>query len=302
MNLKRITELPQLPQREPDSHKGKYGRVLVIAGSPGMTGAACLAGRAALRSGSGLVTVACPESLNPILEVKLTCVMTLPLAETVDHTLAMTALDVILKHAAATDAVALGPGVSQHAETRKLVCALVEKVKKPLVVDADGLNNLVGQTALLKKRRSETVLTPHPGEMARLTGREISDVQRDREGVAASFAKEHGVVVVLKGHHTVVADDKGIYVNETGNPGMASGGTGDVLTGMAASFLGRGLGAFEAAQLSVYLHGLAGDMAAAELGQEPLSATDILSFLPYAFMKLPGREPKKWPGFIINRD
>ncbi len=298
MNLKKIEELPRLPERRPESHKGDYGRVLVIAGSPGMTGAAYLAGKAALRSGSGLVTVACPESLNSILEVKLTCVMTMPAAETADHTLAMSALDVLLERAGQCDAVALGPGISRHEETARLVRALVEKIDKPLVIDADGLNNLAGATDVLKKRSAAAVLTPHPGEMARLSGIKTSQVQADRRNKAAEFARGHKVVVALKGRDTVVTDGKRIYVNKTGNPGMASGGTGDVLTGMVASFLGRGFGAFEAAQLAAYLHGTAGDIAAGEVGQEALIATDVLAALPYAFMKLPGQEPKEWPGFI----
>ena len=206
MAVKRIADLPELPKRDADSHKGSYGRVLVIAGSPGMTGAAYLAGKSALRSGSGLVTVACPESLNPVLEVKLTCVMTAPVPETPEQTFSTRALKALLKHAAASDAVALGPGISRHSETKKLAHALVEKIEKPLVIDADGLNNLEGQTALLKKRKSPAVLTPHPGEMARLIGSDTVVVQKDRKGTAASFAAEHGVIVVLKGYHTVVTD------------------------------------------------------------------------------------------------
>ncbi len=291
-----------MPQRKKESHKGNYGRVLVIAGSPGMTGAACLAGKAALRSGSGLVTVACPESLNPILEVKLTCVMTLPVAESIDHTLSMAARQVLLERTAQSDAVALGPGISRQQETKKLVGELVRAIEKPLVIDADGLNNLAGQAELLKERSSPTVLTPHPGEMARLTGLAIAEVQKARENTAASFAKEHGVVVLLKGHRSVVTDGCRLYINETGNPGMASGGTGDVLTGIVAGFLGRGLESFEAAQLAAYLHGMAGDIAAAELGEDPLIASDLLASLPYAFMKLPGHEPRQWPGFITGRD
>jgi hydroxyethylthiazole kinase-like uncharacterized protein yjeF len=300
MSLNSVEELPRLPERRPGSHKGDYGRVLVIAGSPGMTGAAFLAGKAALRSGSGLVTVACPESLNPVLEVKLTCVMTMPAAETADHTLAMAALDVLLERTEQCDAVALGPGISQHEETRRLVRALVESIEKPLVVDADGLNNLVGATEVLKRRRAATVLTPHPGEMARLAGISTSLVQEAREETAADLARGHKVVVVLKGSNTVVTDGRSSYVNKTGNPGMASGGTGDVLTGMIVSFLGRGFGPFEAAQLATYLHGAAGDIAAGEVGQESLIATDLLAALPYAFMKLPGQEPKRWPGFIVG--
>jgi NAD(P)H-hydrate epimerase len=298
MSLKRITELPHLPKRKAESHKGNYGRVLVIAGSPGMTGAAYLTGKAALRSGSGLVTVACPESLNPILEIKLTCVMTMPAAETADHTFALDSLDVLLEYAQQCDAVALGPGLSQHEETCRLVRALVEQIEKPLVIDADGLNSLNGATDVLKKRRAATVLTPHPGEMARLANIGTDEVQKAREKTATTFAREHKVVVVLKGHNTIVTDDKHVYVNKTGNPGMACGGTGDVLTGMVASFLGRGFGPFEAAQLAVYLHGIAGDIAASEVGQEALTATDMLAALPYAFMKLPGQELKEWPGFI----
>lgn len=301
MSLKRITELAGLPERKADSHKGDYGRVLVIAGSPGMTGAAYLTGKAALRSGSGLVTVACPASLNPILEVKLTCVMTAPMPETPEQTFAIEALEPILERAAKVDAVALGPGISQHPETKRLVLALTEKIDKPLVIDADGLNNLTGGLSLLAGRRAATVLTPHPGEMARLASLSTPEVQKNREGVATSFAREHGVVVALKGSRTIVTDGKILYANETGNPGMASGGTGDVLTGMMASFMGRGLSAFASAQLAVYLHGVAGDISATEYGRESLIATDVLNALPFAFMRLPGHESEKWPGFLIDR-
>lgn len=300
MALSEVRELPELPERKPESHKGDYGRVLVIAGSPGMTGAAFLAGKAALRSGSGLVTVACPESLNPILEVKLTCVMTMPAAETADHTLAMAALDVLLERSDEADSVALGPGVSRHEETARLVRALVEKIDKPLVIDADGLNNLVGAIEILQKRQAPTVLTPHPGEMARLAGIKTAEVQKARKDTAAGFARKCGAIVALKGHETIVTDGSKVYVNKTGNPGMASGGTGDVLTGMVASFLGRGFEPFDAARLAVYLHGAAGDIAASEVGQESVIATDLLGALPYAFMRLPGHEPRKWPGFIAG--
>jgi hydroxyethylthiazole kinase-like uncharacterized protein yjeF len=301
VKLTRITALPDLPERAPDSHKADYGRILIIAGSPGMTGAAYLAGKAALRSGSGLVTVACPRSLNPILEAKLTCVMTLPVAETADGTLSPQGLEVLLERAQTCDAVALGPGISRNAETRDLVRAFVAGTGTPLVVDADGLNNLIGAVDALAKREAPTVITPHPGEMARLAGLKTSEVQANREHVAADFAGKHGVIVLLKGSGTVVTDGQRIYVNETGNPGMASGGTGDVLTGIVASLLGRGIGDFESAQLGAYVHGLAGDIAASEMGMESLIATDLLSALPYALMRIPGHEPREWPGFLVDR-
>jgi len=297
-NIKEVKDTPHLPLREVDSHKGDYGRVLVIAGSPGMTGAAYLAGKAALRSGSGLVTVACPSSLNHIMETKLTCVMTMPVAETKEHTFSMDSFEQLLDKAHGSDSVVLGPGISQQEETKKLTRLLIEKIDKPLVIDADALNNIPGNPEILKSRNAETILTPHPGEMARLTLSSIEDVQKDRKKFSVEFARKIKTVVILKGHNSIITDGSNLYVNKTGNPGMATAGSGDVLAGMTASFLARDFSGFEAARLAVWLHGLAGDIAAKETGQESLIATDILNNLPYAFMQLSGHEIKEWPGFI----
>ena len=282
--MQEITKLPRLKPRKADSHKGDYGRVLVLAGSVGYTGAAYLCAKAALRTGSGLVTLGIPQSLNAIMEVKLTCVMTHPLPETTQHTLSDKARDEVLKLAQDADVVAIGPGLSTHPNTRRLVLALLQMLDKPIVLDADGLNVIAGDLYVLDKVQREIVLTPHPGEMARLLALpSAEEVQRSRLKVAMKFAEREGLVLVLKGHQTLVTDAQLVYMNTTGNPGMATAGAGDVLTGMIASLIGQGYTAFQAAQLAVYLHGLAGDIAATRRGQMTMIATDILDALPRAF-------------------
>jgi len=272
--------------RKEDSHKGDYGRIFVVAGSPGMTGAAFLCSQGALRAGSGLVTCGVPASLNQIMEVKLTEVMTMSLPETSGGYLSVKGKDKIISFARKCDAVALGPGLGREEETKQLVAELVRGVEAPLVVDADGINNLEGHIEILKDRKERTVITPHPGEMSRLTGKDIGEVQRGREDIAKSVAEVTGAVVCLKGHRTVVASPEGrVYVNDTGNSGMASGGTGDVLTGMIASFIGQGLDDFSAAVSAVYLHGVAGDIAAEKKGQFCMIASDILKYMYSAFDK-----------------
>lgn len=277
-----------LPKREAGAHKGDFGHVLVVAGSRGMTGAACLASQGALLCGSGLVTLGLPKSLLPIAARKLTEVMTLPLAETPAGTLSRRAegsiLDFLKKKAGV---LALGPGLSQNPKTQALVRSLLPKLKTPCVLDADGINALAGRAALLKKIRTVLILTPHPGEFSRLTGQPTKKIQADRKRAALAFAKRTGVIVVLKGHGTVVAAPDGrIAINKTGNPGMASGGCGDVLTGMIASFLGQGIEPFEAARLAAHLHGLAGDLAVKKRGEASLIASDLLEYLPAAFRRL----------------
>ncbi len=273
-----------MPARKSDSHKGDYGHVFILAGSYGLTGAAYLTSQASLLSGSGLVTLGIPESLNPTMEVKLTEVMTKPLAETKGLTLSLKAFPQINKILPAIDALAIGPGLSQNPQTRELVYKLLSSVAKPLVLDADGINALIGKLKVLHSLKAELVITPHPGEMARLLNLKVAEVQRNRAEVAKDFAREYNVVVVLKGYRTVVAARNGkIHVNKTGNPGMASAGCGDVLTGIIAAFLGQGMDGLKAAKLAVYLHGLAGDYAAEEKGQTSLIATDILNKLPQAF-------------------
>lgn len=272
-----------LPKRKPDTHKGDYGHVFVIAGSVGMTGAAALCAQAALLSGSGLVTLGICKSLNPILARKLTEVMTKPLPETRQQTLSEKALSEILKFAKKVDCVAIGPGLSRNRSTQKLVKRLIVFLNKPIVLDADGINALERKAAILKSAKAPIVITPHPGEMSRLVSLSRREISKAKEKVAKEFANKYNVVCVLKGHRTVVAEPKGkTYTNTTGNPGMASGGVGDVLTGMIASFIGQGIRPFDAAKLGVYLHGLAGDLAAKEKGEVSLIATDLLNKLPEA--------------------
>ncbi|MGB3081566.1 MAG: NAD(P)H-hydrate dehydratase [Candidatus Omnitrophota bacterium] len=278
--------IKKLPARREDSHKGDYGRVFVVAGSPGMTGAAFLCCEGALRSGSGLVTNGIPESLNPIMEIKLTECMTLPLTETQDQTLGVAAEKQILDFSGKSDVVVLGPGLGRSSETRPLIRKLIQEIETPIVLDADGIIALEGNLDLLKDRRGRLVLTPHPGEMSNLTGKDVAEVQSMREDVAKSVAEVTGSVVCLKGHRTVVANPEGdVYVNETGNSGMATGGMGDILTGMIASFIGQGVDDYSAAVIAVYLHGLAGDIAAEKKGPFNMVATDVLDYLPEAFSR-----------------
>lgn len=272
-------------RREPDAHKGRFGHVLVLAGSTGFAGAACLAAEAALRCGAGLVTLGVPSSLLPVVATKLTACMTHPFREVPGGAFALGALPEILAFAQRCTVVALGPGIGRHRSTAKLVHALIRTLGKPLVLDADGLNALEGEAAVLKDARAPVVITPHPGEMARLTGLATRDIQARRQEVATAFARQHSVVVALKGHRTVVTDGRQVYVNETGNPAMASGGTGDVLTGLVAGLLAQGLAPFPATCLAVNLHGLAGDIAAAEAGTPAVTTTDLLNCLGRAFLK-----------------
>jgi len=278
--------IEKIPERSKSSHKGDYGRVLIVAGSRGMTGAAFLSAEGALLTGSGLVTAGIPEGLNCIMEIKLTEVMTLPLPETKNVSLSLKAKPQILEFSEKCDAVAIGPGIGTNDETKKLVRELLEEIEKPIVLDADGINALDGNIEIIKNRGSKTVITPHPGEMARLTDKSISEIQSKRKDITKSVAELTGAVVCLKGHGTIVADPSGkIYINETGNSGMATGGTGDILTGMIASFIGQKVDAQSAAISAVYLHGLAGDIAAEKKGQFSMRATDILNNIPEAFDK-----------------
>ena len=270
-----------LPRRPADSHKGRYGHVLIVAGSTGKTGAAALAALAAARSGAGLVTLAVPASLNVILEQKVTEVMTEPLPEAEPGFLAPQAAERVLELCQGKNALAVGPGLSTRPGAKQTVQDLVVSSDLPLILDADGLNALAGSTDLLKKVRQGAVLTPHPGEMARLTGQSAADIQADRLAAASSFASAHGVFLVLKGYRTAIgAPDGRIFVNATGGPHLASGGMGDLLTGMIAGLVAQGLSLLDAARLAVYVHGLAADEAARAKGSVGLLASDVLSWLP----------------------
>lgn len=276
-----------LPARPRTAHKGRYGHAGIIAGSVGKTGAAVMAARGALRVGAGLVTVATPRSLNDVVEAKLLEAMTFPVPETETRSLAIAAKEPLISFAADKTALALGPGIGRHPETAALVRELLPQLRKPIVLDADGINALAGHEEVLGSLAAPLILTPHPGEMARLLGTTSATVQRDRLQVAARVAHEHKVYVVLKGAGTVLAGPDGsLAVNPTGNPGMATGGTGDVLTGMIAGLLAQGLSPWEAACAGAYLHGLAGDLAAAALGEIGLVAGDVLQAIPDAIRRV----------------
>ncbi|MFN3421529.1 MAG: NAD(P)H-hydrate dehydratase [Armatimonadota bacterium] len=282
-----------LPPRSPNTHKGDYGRVLIVGGAPGMSGAAIMAGKAALRSGAGLVQVALPQSLNIAIEASALEVMSFPLPETETGTIAPEALSVLAPRLEWADVIAVGCGISRHERTQNFVRQLVAQVDKPMVIDADGLIALSGYSEILRQRKSLTVLTPHPGEMAALMQTKTDEVQRDRVGVALKAAKNFNAVVVLKGARTITASPDGtVFVNPTGNAGMATGGSGDVLTGMIAALLAQTIvrspstlalrSLTEAVAAAVFLHGLAGDIASWDKGEVALVAGDLLDHLPRA--------------------
>ena len=276
-----------LAPRQRDANKGSYGHVLVIGGSLGKAGAAAMAGFAALRAGAGLSTVATASSILPTVAGFHPELMTEPLAETVDATISRTALSsgLIASLIERKSVLAIGPGISRHTETAEFVRGLVQNFDTPMVLDADALNAFEGRAGELVGRGRSLVITPHPGEMSRLTGKTIAEIQANRLEVARTFAREHALIVVLKGRRTLIASPEGeVWVNPTGNPGMATGGTGDVLTGMIAGLIAQHpQRVFEAAALAAYLHGLAGDLAAQELGEHSLVATDLVRCLPGAF-------------------
>jgi NAD(P)H-hydrate epimerase len=270
-----MTDVPRLPARPTDGHKGSFGRVLVVAGSRGMTGAAILCGSAAISGGAGLVRIATPEDALDVVAAGNPCYTLVPLS-----------VEAVVNAAESADVIALGPGLG--ATSTPLVRELLPRLAKPLVLDADGLNALAGQPELLKQRPAATIITPHPAEFGRLTGRSAAEVNADRDGSAQAFAQTYGVVVVLKGSATVVTDGQRLYRNTSGNPGMGTGGTGDVLTGLTAALWGQGLEPFTAAQLGVYLHGVAGDLARDALGEIGMSARDLLLQVPEALRRQQG--------------
>ncbi len=274
-----------LSRPNPKVCKNNFGHVLVVAGSPSMLGAAALTGLAAMRSGAGLVTLAVPSALNLTLQKKISPVlMTLPLPQTNNQAFALKALASLKKIWNKYDAVAIGPGMGQGKGTQKFILDFISHCPSPMVIDADALNALAKVLRPLLKNPVPKTLTPHPCEMARLTGKTIKAVESDRKGVALDFAKKYRCILVLKGHRTVVASPEGkCYVNQTGNAGMATAGSGDVLTGMIAAILGQGIETFEAAKLGVYLHGKAGDLAAKSKSKTAMIATDIIDSLGRVF-------------------
>jgi NAD(P)H-hydrate epimerase len=280
---------PLLAPRRADANKGNFGHVLVVGGSLGKAGAAAMAGMSALRVGAGLSTVATAKSVLPTVAGFHPELMTEPLAETDAGTISLRSLeyghlDAVLK---GKTVLALGPGISREVETSEFVRTVVARYKLPMVVDADGLNAFEGTADKLHGRDHPLVITPHPGEMARLCGSTIKDILRDRINIARTFAREHQCITVLKGHRTLIADPGGdVWVNTTGNPGMATGGTGDILTGMVAGFIAQSPDRLlDAVLAAVYLHGLAGDVARDTMGEHSLVATDLIRALPEAFRR-----------------
>lgn len=277
-----------LPVRKASAHKGTFGHAGIIAGSPGKTGAAALSSQAALRVGTGLVTVATPESANTSLEAKILEAMTLPMPETAERTLSMDACAPLTAFAKSREALGIGPGLTTQSETVKLIHTLLPEIDCPCVIDADAINALAGHADLLRTCRSTPVLTPHPGEMARLLSQtSTKEINANRLTVAQDFAHSYSCVLILKGARTIVAGPDGkTAICPTGNSGMATAGMGDVLTGMIAGLLAQGLSPWDAARAGVFLHGYAGDLAAQKLGRAGLIARDLLAHIPQAILNV----------------
>ncbi len=279
-----------LHKRDPDTHKGDFGHIFVLGGSLGLTGAVCLTAKAGLKIGAGLVTVGIPCSLNSILEIKLTEVMTLPLPETAHHTLAEEAYSKIEEFIEKIDVLAIGGGASRDLSTQKLILKVVSQINRSMVIDADGINAVATNIESLQRRREKAfILTPHLGEFSRLVKKEVNYLKKRGKELAKNFAFRYNLILVLKGHRTIVTDGKEIFENTTGNPGMATAGSGDVLTGIIAGLVAEGMDAFNSAKLGVYLHGLAGDLAAEDKTQAGLVASDIIEYLPKAIKSLVGK-------------
>jgi ADP-dependent NAD(P)H-hydrate dehydratase len=281
--------LVKLPRRSPESHKGTYGHALLIGGSRGMSGAIALSSLSCLRSGAGLVTTATAEAAQPAVAAHEPSLMTRPLPCDAQGRIALAAFEVLGEPLAAATAVGLGPGLGRSDELTELVGRLYKQVEQPLVVDADGLNALAQQPEVLSRAGGPRVLTPHPGEFGRLIG-QTSLPHEERQSLAVQFAKRHNVVLVLKGHQTVITDGEQMALNHTGNPGMATGGTGDVLTGIITALLCQKLSPYDAARLGCHVHGVAGDLAAAELGQIAMIASDLIKYLPMAWQLIEAGE------------
>lgn len=276
-----------LPKRKCDAHKGQCGKVFILGGSVGMTGAVCLSATGALRSGAGLVTVGTVDSERGIVACKLTEAMTVGFVSD-SGCIGFEEREKIREIAENSDVFVLGPGFGRTDETRNLILWLVQNVKTKIVLDADGLNAISANIDVLKGRKGEIVLTPHEGEMSLLCGKTLQEIKNDRENTAFDFAKRYGVTVVLKGRNTIITDGERVFVNPTGNAGMATGGSGDVLSGVIGSLMGQRMSAFDGAVLGAYIHGRAGDLAKKDKGEMGLIASDIAENLPYAIKELSG--------------
>ncbi|MCK5542626.1 MAG: NAD(P)H-hydrate dehydratase [Desulfobacterales bacterium] len=284
LNLLEERDIKMLfPPRDSESHKGNFGHVLILAGSPGKTGAAALAANAAMRCGTGLVTLGVPESLNSFVEPQVTEAMTYPLPDDGKGILIESAFEKILKLAKDKDAIAIGPGIGTDKSTKKLIEKLVKKLDVPLVLDADCLNLISENLQILKKAKSDIILTPHPGEMARLSSTTTKEIQENRLESAQNFSNKFGITLVLKGANTIISlADKKAYICPVGNPGMASGGMGDVLTGIIAGFRAQGFSSENASIAGVYIHGLCGEILAESMGAFGFLASDMVKTIPLA--------------------
>ncbi|GIW97678.1 MAG: hypothetical protein KatS3mg111_1011 [Pirellulaceae bacterium] len=286
-----IREVPELPPRPRDAHKGTFGSVLVVAGSRGMSGAAALAGMAALHGGAGLVTVATPRSVAPIVAMMHPSYMTLWMSEDSAGRFAADVAEQLIARTPAPTAVAVGPGMGQAEGVRRVVFSLIERLAVPLVVDADGLNVLAQDVDVLRSRDPDAplVLTPHPGEFSRLTGLPTTEIAARRTELAIQFARQHRVVLLLKGHRSIVTDGIRWFENRTGGPALATGGSGDVLTGLIAALLAQGMGPLEASCLATHLHGLAGEMMEQELTDRFATSRELVDYLRPAWRALSSR-------------
>lgn len=278
-----LDQLSPLPVRTPEFHKGECGRVLVIGGSAGMTGAGAMASISSLRAGAGVVLWAIPRSLNSVAEAVSLEVMSLPIPDTPSGAPSMEAREILVEAAREVDCVILGPGLPVAGDTGELMRLLIPEIYPPLVLDGGAFAAIATDFMTIRKRQAPTIITPHPGEMSRLTGKSIAEVQEKRLDFAKKYAKVSGAIVALKGHGTIVTHKDETYINESGNPGLSTAGTGDVLTGVVAALVAQGMSPFEAAKLGVFLHGLAGDKAAEDIGEHGVIATDVISRLPVAY-------------------
>lgn len=275
-----------MPKRKNNSHKGDYGKLLVIAGSKGLSGAAYLCSQSAMLSGSGLVTLAIPECINDVLEAKTTEVMTLPLPY-VDGHIAKEAFEVIKSMLNKVDAVLIGPGLGVSEDSVEVVKKLIAESKVPLIIDADAINCLKGKTELLKNKQCDVILTPHTVEFSRLSGLSIDEIEQDRLAISKDFAMEYGVTVILKGNHTIVTGTDGMqYINMTGNPALATGGSGDVLAGIVSSYVGRNVPMCTSSAMAVYIHGICGDIASEIYCQESVMAGNVMECIPKAYNQI----------------
>jgi NAD(P)H-hydrate epimerase len=288
MNPEIISALKKIFPRKSDTYKGDYGKILVLAGSRGMTGAAYLCSLSALRAGAGLVYLGVAQDLVPVMEIKLTEVIIIPLPQTKDVTLSIEAFAKIKEIVNRVEYLVIGPGLSRNSSTTRLIRKIIKEIDRPVLLDADGVNALSEGVELLKNRKNDSfILTPHPGEFSRLLKLPISEIREQKEELAKKFVSKFKLTLVLKGHHTIVASPDGrFYINTSGNPGMATAGSGDVLAGVIAGLRVQGLDDFQAAMLGVYIHGLAGDISARDKTEISLTSGDILNSISLAFRQL----------------